>query len=51
MIARGNSINDRRTFLEDFAKKNNFDPLVPNNWESPQLLEKLKATKVIFYIE
>jgi hypothetical protein len=37
----------RRKFFETYAKENNFDPLLPENWYA-QSKQQLTSTKVIF---
>lgn len=37
--------DNRRKFFEDYAAKNGFDPLDPNEWYK-QSIDKLTATKV-----
>ena len=40
----GKKINKRRSFLEEYAKSRNFDPLLPSTWYSLQ--EKIVKNKV-----
>lgn len=45
LIAKWDEFGNRRKFFVDYAIKNKFDPLVPENWYSHPR-SKIKATKV-----
>jgi hypothetical protein len=38
---------NRRKFFEDFARENNFDPLIPENWQSRY--ESIISEKVTYF--
>jgi hypothetical protein len=40
-------INNRKSFFDSYAKKNNFDPLIPENWymKTPKDFEDEKVSK------
>lgn len=39
---------NRKKFFEDFAFKNRFDPLEPENWYSQQIINKFNNSEVSF---
>lgn len=49
IIAAYYKVENRRKFFEEYAKKNNFDPLVTENWYS-QPYDKIMSTKVYYLI-
>lgn len=44
-------VETRRTFFDNFARKNGFDPLVPSNWNSvlrKDIVKEVRITICIF---